>query len=147
MIKLYSLKYNAKKDKYYIESMDRVYCLSNMEDISILLSILNSNGFESLKKENEDLENENKSYYEKLIKMNIRISSLEKTIAVYEEKLNGEFPVNAEPIKSPYRFDLKDYFRIPAKYEDKYWQEGDIIKALDYYKSDSVRFNNYVCVG
>lgn len=144
---MFTLKYNIVTDNYYVEQENHTYSLSNKQDISSLLRLLNSDKSIPLKKECDELEMKNKHLFEVNLKKNARIHTLEKKIMDYEDKLNGVFPINAEPLKAPYRLDLRDYFKIPVEYTDKIWYEGDIINALKYYKTEEVILHDYMSVG
>ena len=144
MIK-YKVIYNCANDTYSIHDGNNIYHLNNEQDISQI--IVNLNNYSSIKKKYNNSFERIKQLNEILIKKNTKIHKLEKKLNKCEDRLNGLFPINAEPIKSPYRLNLRDYFSIPSIQTEKYWGVGDILKALHYYCNDDVNIMSSECVG
>lgn len=145
---MFNIDYNYNTDSYEIIGNDRKrYYLNNEASIYQLLRYLNMNDKSEVVVNYNSLKEELSRCKNLVFKQKMRIGSLEKKLNVYEDKLNGRFPLSAEPIKSPYRLDLREYFKIPSNYTDKYWYEGQIIDALKYYMSDEVELYDYERVG
>jgi len=144
---MFSFRYNPNTDTYEILNEGNVYYLNNESNLYLLVRLLNEKDDSELIENYDSLKDEHSSCKELVFKQKLRIGSLEKKLNIYEDKLNGHFPLSAEPIKSPYRLDLKEYFKIPDEYDDRYWYEGQIIDALKYYKTDAVELYDYIQVG
>lgn len=145
---MFNIDYNYNTDSYEIIGNDgERYYLNNEASIYQLLRVLNMNDKSEVVVNYNSLKEELSRCKNLVFKQKMRIGSLEKKLNVYEDKLNGRFPLSAEPIKSPYRLDLREYFKIPSNYADKYWSEGQIIDALKYYMSDEVELYDYERVG
>ena len=145
---MFNIEYNYTTDSYEIIGNDgERYYLNNEASIYQLLRYLNMNDKSEMVVKYNSLKEELSRCKNLVFKQKMRIGSLEKKLNVYEDKLNGRFPLSAEPIKSPYRLDLREYFKIPSNYTDKYWNVGQIIDALKYYMGDEVELYDYERVG
>lgn len=140
--KEYTLKYELDDNVYVIVRKDGCeYFLNNKSDVSQLVAVLNDN-IKDLKRNDTqilELEERMSKYQDKVLQYSNRVFHLENKIKRHQRKLIDGFPISAEPIKSPYRLVLKDYFKIPENPSDKIWYEQEIFEALKYYKTDKVK--------